>query len=87
MGHAGNAADLSTVPTQQQRLSQQSLENTSEPIPQVEHQVPEDQQYSEADRTAYWQYYGKPQCILAYAQLIWFTAMTVLGDGLGCCKQ
>ncbi|DBB14716.1 TPA: hypothetical protein ACH3X3_004337 [Trebouxia sp. C0006] len=58
MGHAGNAADLSTVPTQQQRLSQQSLENTSEPIPQVEHQVPEDQQYSEADWTAYWQYYG-----------------------------
>ncbi len=59
MGHAGSAADLSTVPTQQ-GLSQQSLESTSEPISHVEHQIPEDQQYSEADWSAYWQYYGEP---------------------------
>ena len=64
MGHAGNAADLSTVLTQQQRLSQQSVESTSEPISHVEHQIPEDQQYSEADWTAYWQYYGKPHAYL-----------------------
>ncbi len=84
MGHAGNAADLSTVPTQQQRLSQQSAESTSKPISHVEHQVPEDQQYSEADWTAYWQYYGKPQCIAVYAQLTLFIAMTILCE---CCKQ
>ncbi|DBB01738.1 hypothetical protein WJX77_011804 [Trebouxia sp. C0004] len=54
----GNAADLSTVHTQQQRLSQQPKELASEPISHVEHQVPEDQQYSEADWVAYWQYYG-----------------------------
>ena len=87
MGHAGNAADLSTVLTQQQRLSQQSVESTSEPTSHVEHQVPEDQQYSEADWAAYWQYYGEPQCILAYAQLILSAAMTVPCDGLECCKQ
>jgi hypothetical protein len=70
MGHAGNAADLSTIHRQQQKLSQQPVESTREPSSHVEHQVPEDQQYREADWTAYWQYYGKPQCILTHAQLI-----------------
>lgn len=54
----GNAADLSTIHRQQQKLSQQPVESTSEPISHVEHYVPEDQQYSEADWTAYWQYHG-----------------------------
>ena len=84
MGHAGNAADLSTIHRQQQKLSQQPVESTSEPISHVEHYVPEDQQYSEADWTAYWQYHGKPQCIAVYAKLILFTAMTILCE---CCKQ
>jgi len=86
-GYAANAADLSTVHTQQQKLSQQPVESTSEPMSQVEHQIPEDQRYSEADWAAYWQYYGEPQRIFAYAQLVLFTAMTLLRDGFECCKQ
>ncbi|DBA84367.1 TPA: hypothetical protein ACH3X2_006219 [Trebouxia sp. C0005] len=83
----GNAADPSTIHIQPQKSSQEPVESTSEPISHVEHQIPEDQQYSEADWAAYWQYYGKPQCILAYVQLILFTAMTIRCDGLEGCKQ
>ncbi|KAL0018461.1 hypothetical protein WJX79_010025 [Trebouxia sp. C0005] len=41
-----------------EKSSQEPVESTSEPISHVEHQIPEDQQYSEADWAAYWQYYG-----------------------------
>ncbi|KAA6418020.1 MAG: hypothetical protein FRX49_12020 [Trebouxia sp. A1-2] len=40
-----------------EKSSQEPVESTSEPISHVEHQIPEDQQYSEADWAAYWQYY------------------------------